>query len=176
MNTLRRYSTNVKCPKCNRNLTLSIIKDYSFTCLNCEEDFYKMEVRPPEDDLFKLSIKVSKKAYYRKKFEFIKDKFCYDFYDYDDEDKIFIIGFIKIPSIKKLKQLIEYFNLEEMENNITHLVYVEYIEELDLTLVKEDTIEDNEIIKTEIKNFYAGYPDVEDTKYYIDKIFEDYYF
>lgn len=32
------------CPKCGRMLIKSRMKDYSFQCMNCDEDFYRIEV------------------------------------------------------------------------------------------------------------------------------------
>lgn len=38
-------TTNFFCPKCHNLLSLSDIKDYTFQCFCCDEDFYSIEAR-----------------------------------------------------------------------------------------------------------------------------------
>lgn len=43
-NILESKAIKFKCPKCNNRLKKSMIPNYSFTCLECDEDFYTFEV------------------------------------------------------------------------------------------------------------------------------------
>jgi transposase-like protein len=43
--TKKRYQNKKeKCPRCDNNLKDSDVKGYKFTCLNCDENFYNIEV------------------------------------------------------------------------------------------------------------------------------------
>lgn len=41
---VKEYGTNKKCPKCGDILLKSDLKEYSYLCLECNENFYSMEV------------------------------------------------------------------------------------------------------------------------------------
>lgn len=41
----KKYSTNVKCFRCGKNLLISDLKDYDYLCLNCNENMYSFEAR-----------------------------------------------------------------------------------------------------------------------------------
>ena len=40
---LKKYGTNARCPHCNRYLLKSDLKEYTYVCLFCNENFYKFE-------------------------------------------------------------------------------------------------------------------------------------
>ena len=40
----KQYGTNKKCPKCNHPLLTSDLEEYTYLCLNCDENFYSVEV------------------------------------------------------------------------------------------------------------------------------------
>lgn len=43
------FLTNVRCPKCGKQLVTSDLEDYSFLCKDCDENFYSMEVANPQN-------------------------------------------------------------------------------------------------------------------------------
>lgn len=43
------FLTNVKCPKCDKQLVTSDLEDYPFLCKDCDENFYNMEVDKPKN-------------------------------------------------------------------------------------------------------------------------------
>lgn len=55
--------TNKYCPHCGRLLLKSNIKDYSYQCNVCDEDFYKFEVLSTKDIALTRSIRKSDYAY-----------------------------------------------------------------------------------------------------------------
>ena len=40
----RKYGTNKYCLKCGSQLLVSDLKEYKFLCLECDENFYSIEV------------------------------------------------------------------------------------------------------------------------------------
>ena len=43
------FKTNVKCRKCGKFLRTTDVKDYSFTCFDCDENFYGIEQEIPKE-------------------------------------------------------------------------------------------------------------------------------
>ena len=41
---IKKYGTNKKCPECNANLLKSDLKEYKYLCIECDENFYNIEV------------------------------------------------------------------------------------------------------------------------------------
>lgn len=173
MATLRDLRTNVQCPRCKKvyHMTLSPIKDYSLTCEECDEDFYGIEIKEFLGEYFEIYINMTMEEYENIREE-LKDKFKNaSFIGYDNEVKVCDISYENIPEEKELKEIIKYFNPEEIvENDTTQMLYTTYSEELDVTFIMEDTIQDDDIIKTEVKGFYYGNPNDEDTEYYYNKL------
>ena len=40
----KKFGTDKKCPHCGKQLIESDLKDYEYLCINCDENFYKIEV------------------------------------------------------------------------------------------------------------------------------------
>ena len=40
----KNYGTDTYCPRCRHQLLISDLKQYTYLCLNCDENFYGMEV------------------------------------------------------------------------------------------------------------------------------------
>ena len=41
---IKKYGTDKKCPKCNAILLKSDLKEYKYLCVECNENFYNIEV------------------------------------------------------------------------------------------------------------------------------------
>lgn len=41
---IKKYGTDKKCPKCNAILLKSDLKEYKYLCIECDENFYDIEV------------------------------------------------------------------------------------------------------------------------------------
>lgn len=39
-----KFGTGKNCPHCGKQLIESDLKDYKYLCINCDENFYKIEV------------------------------------------------------------------------------------------------------------------------------------
>ena len=95
--------TSAVCPRCGKLLQVSELEDYSFQCLDCDEDFYGIEVREWNSDLFEFSPHVPADFYnnYSKELHAICDDACAVFLGVDDsdpDDVILDIGWTEIPS------------------------------------------------------------------------------
>ena len=42
---VKAIKTDKRCPRCNAQLYLSDLPDYEYVCVECEENFYDMEVK-----------------------------------------------------------------------------------------------------------------------------------
>lgn len=40
----KKFGTKKSCPHCGKQLIESDLKDYKYLCINCDENFYKIEV------------------------------------------------------------------------------------------------------------------------------------
>lgn len=40
-----KYGTDKNCPRCGNKLLKSDLKDYKYLCLECDENFYGIEVK-----------------------------------------------------------------------------------------------------------------------------------
>lgn len=40
----KKYATHKHCPRCGSQLLVSDLKQYKYLCLNCDENFYGIEV------------------------------------------------------------------------------------------------------------------------------------
>ena len=64
-NYLKQYVENSSikcksnCPRCGNTLVPSDVGDYSFQCLDCDEDFFSCEVISQEKNRFRFSFKLS---------------------------------------------------------------------------------------------------------------------
>lgn len=54
------YQTNVTCPKCGAMLFTSDVSDYSFICMDCDENFYSSEVKLPQTGEMTFSVPLKK--------------------------------------------------------------------------------------------------------------------
>lgn len=41
----KKYGTNKKCFRCGSQLLISDLKHYKYLCLNCNENFYGIEIK-----------------------------------------------------------------------------------------------------------------------------------
>ena len=46
----KNYGTDTYCPRCRHQLLVSDLKDYKYLCLNCNENFYGMEISESGDE------------------------------------------------------------------------------------------------------------------------------
>lgn len=53
---MRKYITNFTCPKCGRKLFTSDLEEYAFVCTDCDENFYRMEVRQHIGDMYEVRV------------------------------------------------------------------------------------------------------------------------
>lgn len=116
MNTLRDLRTNTQCPRCGKVycMTLSPIKDYSLTCEECYEDFYRIEIKEFLGEYFEIYINMTMEEYENIREE-LKDKFKNaSFIGYDNMVNICDISYENIPEEKELKEIIKYFNPKEI--------------------------------------------------------------
>lgn len=107
----RKYTLNVKCPKCKEWMLLSPVTDYSLYCENCDEDFYGIEIKEIYGDWFEVSIDMSIEEY-KLMLDSIKEYFedaC--FIGYDEMMGVCDIGFDNVPDCERVKNIIDFFNL-----------------------------------------------------------------
>lgn len=55
--------TNLICRRCGKPLYTSDIEGYPFVCFECDENYYGIEARVPENEHIKLYITISEKRY-----------------------------------------------------------------------------------------------------------------
>lgn len=88
------YQTNAVCPKCGRYLHTTDIYGYSFVCMECNENFFTIEVSSVQSDTLEIEIPISEKKYIRvnNKLKKLAAEYKCSFLGYDAECNIMDIG------------------------------------------------------------------------------------
>ncbi|MDR1739154.1 MAG: hypothetical protein LBR45_00145 [Bacteroidales bacterium] len=58
MNKENNIETQNLCPHCNKPLQKSRNKEYAFECLDCDEDFYSIEIKTAKNSMVKDQVKI----------------------------------------------------------------------------------------------------------------------
>lgn len=104
--------TNLICRNCGKPLYTSDVEGYPFVCFECDENYYGIEARIPENDHIKLFITIGKKRYEdaKKKIKELSLKNNnpairkIDDISYDEISKEMILSLSRIPSEKDISQ------------------------------------------------------------------------
>lgn len=81
--------TNCICPKCHKKLWTSDLADYSFVCINCDENFFEIEAICPEEYV-EIQFKVKHPLNIREiqKLEQVMEELHVDFFETDNTSSI----------------------------------------------------------------------------------------
>ena len=96
-----RIRTTACCPKCGKELLLSNLPDYTFQCEECDEDFYRMEVKEFNGDFFEISFTQPYRNYFEENeslLQAIADKYNVPYLGFDELIGFVDFGFEEIPS------------------------------------------------------------------------------
>ncbi len=68
------FSTSAKCPKCGSafNMRVSDNPNYAYQCMECDEDFYSIEIKETASDLWEFTFKEPSKNWFQKNKETLK--------------------------------------------------------------------------------------------------------
>lgn len=83
---LKTYKTNAICPRCGKHLMTTDILGYAFTCYECDENFYTIEVKQVASDMLEIAVPLSISDFmlYESKLLAIAIECDCDFFGYDD--------------------------------------------------------------------------------------------
>lgn len=83
---MKKYYTSGECPRCGKRLLTSDVRGYGFTCESCDENFYTMEVKENQADLYEISIKMTTEDFTSKldKLNSIAEKYGCVFLGHDE--------------------------------------------------------------------------------------------
>lgn len=101
------FRTNAVCPKCGKHLYTTDVYGYSFTCKECDENFYSFEVKEVDSEILEISIPMTVETYEKnlEKLGDIADVYDCDFLGFDDTCDIMDIGW----DVYKETELPSYF-------------------------------------------------------------------
>lgn len=104
---MKPFKTNAICPKCGKLLHTTDIPEYAFVCLECDENFYSIEVQDYSGERFEVSAECTETMFYQNLEAFQKLKPEPDFIGYDTEEHLADFGFSRILTSKEIIPLVQ---------------------------------------------------------------------
>lgn len=90
---MKPFKTNAICPKCANCCSTTDIPAYAFVCLECDENFYSIEVQNYSGERFEVSAECTETMFSQNLEAFQKLKPEPDFIGYDTEEHLAISAF-----------------------------------------------------------------------------------
>ena len=117
---MKPFKTNAICPKCGKLLRTTDIPEYAFVCLECDENFYSIEVQDYSGERFEVSAECTETMFSQNLEGFQKLKPEPDFIGYDTEEHLADFGFPRILTSEEIIPLVQTLeNLLLPETNAT---------------------------------------------------------
>lgn len=104
---MKPFKTNAICPKCGKLLHTTDIPEYAFVCLECDENFYSIEVQDYSGERFEVSAECTETMFSQNLETFQKLKPEPDFIGYDTEEHLADFGFSRILTSKEIIPLVQ---------------------------------------------------------------------
>ena len=114
---MKTFKTNAICPKCGKQLLTTDIPDYAFVCLECDENFYSIEVCECAGEHFEISVECSENLFseHENELQEILPNLLV-FLGYDTEVQVADFGFSRILHSNEIASVVRQLDVLSTPN------------------------------------------------------------